>query len=184
MRKIYLAVIFVFAASRAFCDATEDLFEAVRYENTTPEKIYELVAAGAKINAKSKDGYTILMRAASVNSNPEVIRALILSSADVNAKDTRGFTALTRAVLSYYQSPGVVKALTEAGANVNARSNSGNTILMQAAKDASNPKPEVIKILLEASADIYAKNSEGKTVLDYRLNDDIRKVIADYIKER
>lgn len=185
MRKFYLAILLLAViASASFGDATSDLFEAVRYEATTPERIYELVASGAKINAKNQDGYTALMRAASVNPNPEVVKALIISNADVNARDVRGFTALSRAALSYYQNPEVVRALIDAGANVNAKSKSGTTILFQAAHDASNPNPEVIKILLEASADIYAKNFEGKTVLDYNLNDNIRKVIEEFITQR
>ena len=91
---------------------------------------------------------------------------------------------MTRAVLNYYQSPEVVRALIEAGADINARSKSDSTILFQAAHDASNPNPEVIKILLEASADVYAKVYGDKTVLDYNLNDEIRKVINNYIMQR
>ena len=185
MKKFYLALILVIVIiSSAFGDATSDLFEAVRFEDTTPEKIYELVSSGAKINYKNDNGYTILMRAASVNTNPEIIRALIISSADVNAKDTRGYTALTWAVLNYHQNPEVVKILIEAGANVNAKSKSGTTILFQAAHDASNPNPEVIRILLEASADIYAKIYDDKTVLDFNLNDEIQKVFKNYIMQR
>ncbi len=185
MRKFYLAIlILAVIASASFGDATSDLFEAVRYDDTTPERIYELVASGAKVNKKSQDGYTALMRAASVNINPEIVRALIISEADVNAKDIRGYTALSRAVLNYYQSPEIVRALIDAGANVNAKTKSGSTILFQAAHDASNPNPEVIKILLEASADISAKILGGKTVLDYNLNDNIRKVIEEFITQR
>ena len=185
VRKFSLALILVMIiVSASFGDATSDLFEAVRYENTTPERIYELIIFGAKINAKNQDGYTALMRAASVNTNPEIIRALIISEADVNAKDIRGYTALSRAVLNYSQSPEIVRMLIDAGADVNAKTKSGSTILFQAAHDASNPNPEVIRILLEAGADISTKILGGKTVLDYNLNDNIRKVIEEFITQR
>ena len=58
-----------------------------------------LIDRGADVNAKSKDGVTPLMVAASHN-NPPMIGVLIDAGADVSAKDNQGQTAADVATLN------------------------------------------------------------------------------------
>jgi ankyrin repeat protein len=58
-----------------------------------------LIDRGADVNAKSKDGVTPLMVAASHN-NPPMIGVLIDAGADVSAKDNQGQTAADVAKLN------------------------------------------------------------------------------------
>lgn len=72
-----------------------------------------LIAKGADVNARTKDGLTPLMFA----DNAEIVKALLNKGADVNAKitdgDYRGHTPLTMAVIKKekYRNSEVVKAL-------------------------------------------------------------------------
>mmetsp|Transcript_70007 Transcript_70007/g.130889 ORF Transcript_70007/g.130889 Transcript_70007/m.130889 type:complete len:115 (+) Transcript_70007:62-406(+) len=52
-----------------------------------------MVARGAKVNARSKDGYTPLHLAAAAG-HLEVIKVLLTARSDVLAKDAQGATAL------------------------------------------------------------------------------------------
>jgi len=53
----------------------------------------KLAAAGAKVNARSRDGWTALMAAAG-SKNPSAVRLLLAAGADVNARTKDGRTAL------------------------------------------------------------------------------------------
>ena len=180
--------------------ATEDLLKAVQDKNATPKEIQALLNAGADVNAKDKDGYTVLMLAAGDNGNPEVIKLLLNGGADIYAKDNKGNTVLNyaksdeeknliinatrlggatwdllKAVQDKNAPPQKIQALLNAGADVNAKDNGGTTALMLAAR--SNSNPEVIKTLLNAGAELFAKDNKGKTVLDHAKNDRVKELI-------
>ena len=57
------------------------------FNNSNPDVVKALISAGAKVNAKDKDGATPLHAAALFNSNPDVVKALISAGAKLNAKD-------------------------------------------------------------------------------------------------
>jgi len=80
--------------------ADVDLFHAIQSGDLA--RVEALIAAGADVNARSKNDGTPLMLA-SIMNYPEVVRALIAAGADVNAKQSsefeeiNGYTALMMA---------------------------------------------------------------------------------------
>ena len=72
--------------------------DAARTANV--EKVKALIAAGADVNAKDKDGEKALMRAESIQAAwaregcIEVVKVLLAAGADINAKNNDGETAL------------------------------------------------------------------------------------------
>ena len=75
------------------------------------EVVQALIAEGAEVNAKAKDGRTALMWA-SQKGHRDVVQALLAKGADVNAKDNKGRTALMAASWGSYD---VVNATTPDG---------------------------------------------------------------------
>ena len=99
------------------------LFEAAK--SVTVADVKAAIKNGANVNAKDKDGSTVLMYAASDNTNPDVIKALIAAGANVNARDEDGWTALMSAAAADNSNPDVIKALIAAGSDANARDRNG-----------------------------------------------------------
>ena len=124
------------------------------------EVVKKLVAAGALLDARNKEGSTALMEAMRY-SNDDVANYLIESGADVNITDVRGDTALILA-----EGGGmlleVVKKLVEAGANIDATNKEGRTALMEALRDY---KEDVAYYLIESGADIKASDIHDNTAL-------------------
>ena len=60
------------------------------------DRLRELLAQGAEVNAKANSGVTALM-AASENGHLDVVRELLAQGADVHAKTNKGATALRAA---------------------------------------------------------------------------------------
>jgi uncharacterized protein len=74
--------------------------------------VAELVASGANVNARDKDGWSALMWA-SWSGLPKVAEKLVDNKADLTFADRRGNTALTLAVMRGNEA--IVKLLTERG---------------------------------------------------------------------
>ena len=133
--------------------------------NDDADVVRALLESGADVNARGKDGWTVLMDALN-NNNPnlDTIKVLIEAGVDVNAKDKKGDTALMMV-----KSAEVANLLANAGANVNARDKDGWPVLIKAVlmkvRIAEVAKAEVAKALIRAGADVNAKDNEGKTVL-------------------
>jgi ankyrin repeat protein len=88
-------------------------------------KIRNLLASGANVNARNKDGWTALMHA-SFQGNTAAVALLLASSADPNQADSKyGRTALILATRQGHT--GVVQALLKGGADPNAKDKAGET---------------------------------------------------------
>lgn len=77
------------------------------------EVIRRLIEAGADVNARNNDGWTALMKAATVG-NIEVVKLLLKAGADINAKNIRGDKALSCAKKAGHQK--IIQLLRGAGA--------------------------------------------------------------------
>jgi len=89
---VMMTVVVLGWAVPAMADRAEDLIRAAMAGDLAT--VQAIIAEGARVNAKSKDGWTALM-AASANGHRAVVQALLAQGADVNAKDRQGRTALT-----------------------------------------------------------------------------------------
>ena len=115
-----------------------------------------LQAAGADIRARTRQGETVLYRAAFV-ADAATVEALITSGLDPNARTASGWRPLHSA-----GSPETFKALRRAGANIEARTGSGYTVLHRAAisLDAAT-----VEALIAAGLDPNAEAGDGLTPL-------------------
>jgi len=86
--------------------------------------VQDILAAGAKVNAKDCRGHSALMRASSCG-NIAVVKVLLAAGAKVNAKDNKGCSALFRGQCH----EDIVQVLLAAGADVNATNKNGETVL-------------------------------------------------------
>jgi ankyrin repeat protein len=104
-----------------------------------------LLLKGADANAKSPQGTTALMAAATGGNGP-LARLLLLRGADLNARSERGSTALMAAIWS--DRFDIAKHFLERGASVAA--NEGCAELMYACKFR---RPDVVRLLLDRAID-------------------------------
>ena len=140
-----------------------------------PKLVKTLIAAGAGVNAKDKNGQMALMFAA-FYYNHEFAKELIAVGADVNAKDKDGKTPLMYAAShnhATYRSDSdrseVIKVLIAAGADVNAKDKDGKTPLIYAASNICQDT-RAVEDLIFAGADVNAKDKYEKTPLMYAAN--------------
>lgn len=143
-------------------DMTLEALVAEPCDETSFETIKALIKAGANVNSRSTNGWSILMFAATKKENLKVLQTLIKAGADVNARTTDGTTALMICIHNA-KDEGLLKELINAGADVNARNNENFTALMIAAVDID--RSEIIEILLSAGADVNARADDGRTAL-------------------
>ena len=130
--------------------------------------VQALLADGADVNAKNKDGETALMYA-SGEGHLEVVQLLLANGADVNAKTYpyngphimprgTGWTALMMGSGQFK----VVQLLLANGADVNAKNSRGETALFMASVGG---RLEVVQLLLANKADVNAKRDGCETAL-------------------
>lgn len=104
-------------------------------KNCSINSMKTLIHAGAHVNARNRDGWTVLMMASCAESNVAAVKILLAAGADVNVQSNSGLSALMRAV----SSPSVLRSkktsfstihmLVLAGADVNASNWLGETAL-------------------------------------------------------
>ncbi|WP_375316208.1 ankyrin repeat domain-containing protein [Wolbachia endosymbiont (group A) of Colletes cunicularius] len=120
-----------------------------------------LIAQGANVDTKDKDGNTLLYSAAEIGDlNP--VKLLLDNGANIEAKNGEyQATPLHGAVENYRID--VVKLLLNRGANVNAEDKDNWTPLHYAADTNSL---DIVKVLVDAHASLDARGDYGKTPLD------------------
>ena len=124
-------------------DGQTPLLIGCSYSNLYLNKIKQLIAAGADVNRRSKNGFSPLHWACC--RHPELVAVLIAAGADVNAKDEEGGTPLHWAAL--HTMPETVEALLKAKADPNARDKKGWSPLALA---ADNNGAEIVAVLRQA----------------------------------
>ncbi|HEX8323597.1 MAG TPA: SdrD B-like domain-containing protein [Tepidisphaeraceae bacterium] len=147
------------------------------------DKVVQLIAGGADVNAAFGNGWTPLFTAAAspYNKADLIIRDLLAAGANPLKRDVEGLTALHVAAMNEIPAFGTVDTLAAkrvelllaAGVPVNAQDHYGRTALMYAAMlpkvggnfGASNTS--VLQALLAAGANRDIKDSSGRTALDY-----------------
>ena len=99
-----------------------------RHDDSTRVQLVELlIAKGAAVNFRDRDGCTALMYAAR-NGDTRAVNALLRNGASVNVVDNDGETALMKAAASSCNEE-TVRALLSAGADLSARDHKGRNAL-------------------------------------------------------
>lgn len=83
-----------------------------------PVQVYDLIAAGADVNAKDKYGQTAIMLA-SVNGHSDVVQLLVDARAELDVTAKYNLSALMLAVINHHDH--IVRMLVEAGADLDLR---------------------------------------------------------------
>ena len=143
----------------------QELFVAV--DAQAVGTVVKLLAAGADVNGRDRDGMTPLMHAA-LEGSDELTRLLLAKGAVVNLKDTFGITALMQAAWAGHTQ--VVEMLIAQGADLNLQSvlevprlkKAGVSALMGA---SMNGNLEVVRILLDKDARLNQQDAQGQTAL-------------------
>ena len=135
----------------------EELFLAS--QNGDIERVNQLLAEGADIEARNENGTTALMIAAFLG-HTATMQALLAQGADIDAKDAEGYDALLYAVENGHIAN--VQALLVKGADIEASNENRPTALIHAARCGHT---EVVQALLDKGADINAKDNRGWTAL-------------------
>jgi ankyrin repeat protein len=112
------------------------------------------VEAGFDVNAKSKDGWTLLMVS---TQRPAVVAWLLANGADIHAVDSDKKEPLLHACTCYE----TTKLLLEHGANPNCRSKRWKSAPILDAYDL-----RTLKLLLAHGADLSVRDKGGESVFD------------------
>lgn len=161
-----VALALVCLSAAALGETASDLEELMRAaKNGDMEKLEELIAAGANVNATvygSRPLHFAVLPYKEPQQRTESVRLLLEAGAEVDGLDSRGATPLMSAV--YYRNREAIAVLIDAGANVAYQDPHGNTPLSYAeelsqkyndprdASGLSKQYEEVARLLREAGA--------------------------------
>ena len=130
---------------------------AARYG--TPEVVAALIAKGARVANRDKDGATALH--AAVKSSNVGALAVLSKEIDINTRDKDGDTVL-HYWAEYSGNRAILDALLTAGAKISSRNKGGNVPLHYA---VLTNQQQAVLLLLENGADAGIPNAKGKTPL-------------------
>lgn len=148
------------------------------------ESVRDLLARGANVNARDRDGMTPL--AFDIEGTPDhakataIARMLIAAGADVNLKNGTETTPLKLAVFQFEDRKGeLVSVLLEAGADANAADDYGTTVLMHAVHAANQEAALIrnVRALIRSGAEVNARNKLGQTALSIAIEAKNRDLI-------
>ena len=125
------------------------------------DKIQSLIAAGADVNAKAKNGASLL-HIALIQGHEDVAALLISKGADIHATMTDGTTPLHFAVMRNCKE--IVNFLLDDGADVNAMGTNLGSPLHIA---ANTGYVEIAEMLIAKGADVNIENQRGMTPLTF-----------------
>lgn len=138
-----------------------------------------LLGAGASVNSRTTNNQTALHYAASKN-HLDICKLLNAAGADLNARDKLRQTPLHRAVLRAGEK--LVEFLTSLPKiQLNAQDSVGNTPLHLACEEE---REAIIKLLIDQGADIAIINQDKLTAVDSIVNNSLKRIITNYIKEK
>ncbi len=123
------------------------------------EKVTLALASGTNVNAKNKDGKTMVQLALS-RAYLEVVELLIVNGADITIRDNYGWTLLHSAIAGGHAR--IVALLIAKGADIHAKDSLGLTPLHRAAFDG---RKEIAELLISKGATIDARSNSGMTPL-------------------
>jgi uncharacterized protein len=124
------------------------------------EVVNLLIARGADVNVKDKQGYTALSHAIEARYDEVALVLLNQPKLDPNARGLNGVTVLSS--YSWRGHKDAVQRLLDLGADVNAQDNDGDAPLHGAAQ---NGNVEIIDMLFAKGANLNLKNKQGGTPL-------------------
>ena len=170
-------------------------------------EIRNLIANGANVNARNRNGETPLHSATASNDNVEVIKFLVANGADVNAQDewggmpffimrnveiaefilSQGFDVNTKCergrtplhVAVFNDNAEVVKFLIANGADVNAQDEEGTPLHLALLER----NVEIAKFLITQGADVNAKDVDGMSSLAYAVNNNAFEIVRLLVSE-
>jgi ankyrin repeat protein len=141
---------------------------AAAEQNNVP-LIELLLAKGADVNAKTKDGATPLHLAITAGAKQAAL-LLLTKNADPNPRNKAGKTPLDLA-LADPPNPAMANLLLTGGANPNLKDPAGKTLLHQLADD------QLVKLLLDKGADPKALDDDGRTPPHYPPTPDLAPLL-------
>jgi hypothetical protein len=143
----------------------QELFAAVDAQTIGP--VLKLLAAGADVNCRDREGMTPLMHAA-VHGGTDLTRLLLDRGAVVNTTDSFGVTPLMQAAWAGHVR--IVEMFLAAGADPNLQSVLEFPVLKKAGVNAlmaacMNGNFEVARVLLDSDARLNQQDAQGQTAL-------------------
>jgi hypothetical protein len=170
------------AVNALYPSGRTDLFYAVQKGNL--KSIRALLARGAKVNIRDREGQTVL--AFAIDTVPDhalaliIARILIAAGADVNLKANDEAVPLQLAVYEFEDKRGeLVRLLLTAGADANAKDNYGTTVLMHAIHGATQQAALInnVRQLIRAGAQVNTRNKLGQTALSIAMENNNANLI-------
>ena len=138
----------------------ESCLHAAIYGHCSTETIQEIIAHGAHVNARNKDGATPLLLASSA-AQVGAVWLLMKAKSDPNAANADGDTCLHAAIAADC-SIKTIQKIIDYSADVNSMNKIGRTALLLA---CSYKREDLVKALLKARADPGIADQEGASCL-------------------